>query len=186
MTCASEFKNRNGKNVNTLKKIRWGKKTYLTNGAPVDSSLQNSKCSNGKGLIFNKPQISRLCKHFGNFVNQLAEYVFNFNRIVTEACRQMVLYRCKQKVWMTVCSSHQSRAFALWIRALMCEQCPYTGCAMLFFSCHPQKSLEVSNSLVGEKIKQCQEYIKTREIQEIKPLVPLYSANLSLMAKRLS
>lgn len=135
---------------------------------------------------FNKPQIPRLCKHFGNFVNQLAEYALNFNQIVTKASRQMVLYRCKQKVWMTLCGSHQSWAFALWICALMCEQCPYTGCEDAILLLPPPKSLEVSNSLVGEKIRQCQEYIKTREIQEIKPLVLLYSANWSLMAKWIS
>ena len=64
----------------------------------------------------------------------------------------------------------------------MCEQCPDTGCEGAILPWPPPKKPGGKQFTSGEKIRQCQEHSKTREIQEIKSLVLLYSAKVSLMA----
>lgn len=65
----------------------------------------------------------------------------------------------------------------------MREQRPDTGCKGAVLPWPPPKKPGGKQFTSEGKTQQCQERTKTREIQEIKSLLLLYSANVILMAE---
>lgn len=79
----------------------------------------------------------------------------------------MVLYRCKQKMWMTLCSSHEV-GHLLFEYVHWCVSSVLTQVArVLFFPGHPPKSLEVSNSLVREKLSNAKSALKQEKSKRL-------------------
>lgn len=65
----------------------------------------------------------------------------------------------------------------------MREQRPDAGCEGAVLPWPPPKKPGGKQFTSGGKTRQCQEHSKTREIQEIKSLLLLYSANVILLAE---